>query len=224
MRLLLAVRELNLEHDWGMRTIALHTEAEVRATFVREADETVLIAPERPYLDHGELERALRASHADPAWVGWGFVAEDPAFADLCADIGVAFIGPPSEVLRRLGDTTTAKLLAEELGVPVAAWSGGPVDGLDAAVDGRSSGTHRVDVQIVADNHGAVWAAGVRDCSIQRGNQTLLKESSSPALAPEQEREMRAAAVKLFRSVGYRNVGTVEFLYQPDQRTFGFLT
>ena len=223
VRLLRAVRELNLEHDWGMRTIALHTEAEVRATFVREADETVLIAPERPYLDHGELERALRASHADAAWVGWGFVAEDPAFADLCADIGVAFIGPPSEVLRRLGDTTTAKLLAEELGVPVAAWSGGPVDGLDAAVDGRSSGTHRVEVQIVADNHGAVWAAGVRDCSIQRGNQTLLKESSSPALAPEQEREMRAAAVKLFRSVGYRNVGTVEFLYQPDQRTFGFL-
>ena len=135
MRLLRAVRELNLEHDWGMRTIALHTEAERRAMFVREADETVLIAGQRPYLDHGELARALRASGADAAWVGWGFVAEDPAFAEMCADIGVAFIGPPSEVMRRLGDKIGAKLLAEQLGVPVAAWSRGPVETVDAAVE-----------------------------------------------------------------------------------------
>ena len=63
----------------------------------------------------------------------------------------------------------------------------------------------------------------MRDCSIQRRNQKLLEESSSPALGPEQESELRAAAVKLARSVGYRNVGTVEFLYQPDQQTFAFL-
>ena len=56
VRLLRAVGELNLEHGWGMRTIAFHTEAERSAMFVREAHETVLIAGEQPYLDHGELE------------------------------------------------------------------------------------------------------------------------------------------------------------------------
>ena len=81
VRLIRAVRELNLEHGWAMRTVALHPEAEQRAMFVREADEAVMIAGPSPYRDHGELERALRASGADAAWVGWGFVAEDPAFA-----------------------------------------------------------------------------------------------------------------------------------------------
>ena len=138
VRLIRAVRELNLEFGWGMRTIALHTEAERRASFVRQADEAVTIGmgeSANPYLDHAELERALRESEADAAWVGWGFVAEDPAFAELCAGIGVAFIGPPPEVMRRLGDKVGAKLFAEESGVPVAAWSRAPVETVDAAVE-----------------------------------------------------------------------------------------
>ncbi|HYY10136.1 MAG TPA: biotin/lipoyl-containing protein, partial [Kineosporiaceae bacterium] len=80
------------------------------------------------------LERALRETGADAAWVGWGFVAEDPAFAELCDRVGVTFVGPSPEAMRRLGDKIGAKLLAEEVGVPVAAWSDGPVDDLDAAL------------------------------------------------------------------------------------------
>ncbi len=277
VRLIRAIRELNLEHGCGMRTIALHTEAERRAKFVREADEAVTIGAERPYLDHSGLERALCASGADAAWVGWGFVAEDPAFAAMCARIGVVFIGPPPEVMRRLGDKIDAKRFAEEVGVPVAAWSRGPVETVDAAVEhartigypivikaragggGRGirfaaseeevapaferardealrsfgdatifierlvTGARHVEVQVIADHHGAVWAAGVRDCSIQRRNQKLIEESSSPALSAEQERELRAVAVKLARSVDYRNAGTVEFLFQPEKQAFVFL-
>ena len=88
MRLIRAVRELNAEHGTSIRVIALHTEDERRATFVRAADEAVVLRDTGtgiPYLDHDELGRALRASRADAAWVGWGFVAEDPAFAELCA-------------------------------------------------------------------------------------------------------------------------------------------
>jgi acetyl/propionyl-CoA carboxylase alpha subunit len=51
--------------------------------FVREADEGVTMGEQSPYLDHSELERAPHASGADAAWVGWGFVTEDPAFARL---------------------------------------------------------------------------------------------------------------------------------------------
>ena len=80
------------------------------------------------------LERALVETRADAVWVGWGFVAEDPAFADLCARLGVTFIGPSAEAMRKLGDKIGSKLIAEEVGVPVAPWSRGGVDTLEEAL------------------------------------------------------------------------------------------
>ncbi len=279
VRLVRAVRELNAEHGYGIRVVALHTEAERRARFVRAADEAVTIrsASGSPYLDHAELGRALTACRADAAWVGWGFVAEDPAFAELCASLGVTFIGPPPEAMRRLGDKVEAKLLAEQTGVPVAPWSGGPVTDLDDAqrhagtigypliVKARSGGGGRgirivrdpselgdalertqaealktfadpvvfmerlveggrhVEVQVIADQHGTVWAPGVRDCSVQRRNQKLIEESSSPALTAEQDAGLRASARALVAAAGYVGAGTVEFLYQPHEKVFTFL-
>jgi acetyl/propionyl-CoA carboxylase alpha subunit/acetyl-CoA carboxylase carboxyltransferase component len=280
MRLIRAVRELNAEHGHGIRVIALHTEDERHATFVRAADEGVVLRDTGkgiPYLDHEELGRALKESRADAAWVGWGFVAEDPAFAELCASLGVTFIGPPPEAMRLLGAKIEAKVLAEQTGVPVAAWSGGPVatldDGLRHAatigypliIKSRSGGGGRgirivraeaeladalertqieaqrtfgdpvifmerlveggrhIEVQVIADQHGNVWAPGVRDCSVQRRNQKLIEESSSPALTPEQDASLRESAKALVKAAGYVNAGTVEFLYQPDEKLFTFL-
>src|SRR5215218_7642109 len=280
MRLIRAVRELDAEHGTDTTVIALHTEAERRATFVRAADEAVLLRETgtgSPYLDHQELGRALRTSRADAAWVGWGFVAEDPAFAELCADLGVTFIGPSPEAMRLLGAKDEAKLLAEEAGVPVAPWSRGPVVdsedgrrhahviGYPLAVKARSGGGGRgirivrsedeleealtrtraeaertfgdpvvfmerlveggrhVEVQVIADRYGAVWAPGVRDCSVQRRNQKIVEESSSPALTAEQDRSLRDSAVALAQAVGYVGAGTVEFLFQPDEQLFTFL-
>src|SRR4051794_4965839 len=280
MRLTRAVRELNAEHGTTTRVIALHTEAERRATFVRAADEAVVLRETgagSPYLDHEELGRALRVSGADAAWVGWGFVAEDPAFAELCAELGVVFIGPPPEAMRLLGAKIEAKELAEQTGVPVAAWSGGPVEGIEDGrrhaaaigypliVKSRSGGGGRgirivrseaeleealtrtqteaertfgdpiifmerlveggrhVEVQVIADQHGTAWALGVRDCSVQRRNQKVIEESSSPALAPEQDKLLRDSSIALVKAAGYVNAGTVEFLYQPDEKLFTFL-
>ena len=280
MRLIRAVRELDAEHDYGIRVIALHTEDERHATFVRAADEAVVLRDTGagiPYLDHAELGRALQESRADAVWVGWGFVAEDPAFAELCASLGVTFIGPPAEAMRLLGAKIEAKILAEQTGVPVAPWSGGPVEGLDdglrhAATIGypliiksRSGGGGRgirivrsedeladalertqvealrsfgdatifmeklveggrhIEVQVIADQHGNVWAPGVRDCSVQRRNQKVIEESSSPALTPEQDASLRESAKALVKAAGYVNAGTVEFLYQPEEKLFTFL-
>ncbi|GAA2364227.1 biotin carboxylase N-terminal domain-containing protein [Saccharopolyspora halophila] len=135
MRLIHAVRDLAAETGQRIETVALHTDADRTATFVREADRAYSLGPAsaRPYLDHTLLERALLDSGADAAWVGWGFVAEDPAFADLCDKLGITFIGPSSQAMRRLGDKIGAKLLAEEVGVPVAPWSRGEVATLDDA-------------------------------------------------------------------------------------------
>ena len=136
MRLIHAVRDLNAEGGPPIRTIALYTDEERTAMFAREADEAFPLGPAsaRPYIDLAVLERVLRACEADAVWVGWGFVAEDPAFADLCQRLGVAFIGPSAEAMRKLGDKIGSKLLAEEVGVPVAPWSGGGVDTVEAAL------------------------------------------------------------------------------------------
>ncbi|WP_036554407.1 carboxyl transferase domain-containing protein [Nocardioides insulae] len=135
MRLIHAVRDVNAGGGPPIRTVALHTDGERRATFVREADEAYGLGPAsaRPYLDLAVLERALVETRADAVWVGWGFVAEEPKFVELCDRLGVTFVGPSAQAMRRLGDKIGSKLLAEEVGVPVAPWSGGAVDTLEDA-------------------------------------------------------------------------------------------
>ncbi len=139
VRLIHAVRDHNAERspDDPIRTIALYTDAEPAAMFVREADVAYSLgaAADRPYLDHDRLEAALLATGADAVWVGWGFVAEDADFAARCERLGITFVGPSADAMRRLGDKIGAKQLAEEVGVPVAPWSGGAVDSLDDAVE-----------------------------------------------------------------------------------------
>ena len=280
VRLIRAVRELNAEYGCGITTIALHTEAERRAMFVRQADESVTLRSTSAgiaYLDHAALERALLESKADAVWVGWGFVAEDIAFAELCVRLGLTFIGPSPAAMRTLGDKVEAKLLAEKVGVPLAPWSGGPVGtredarrhaeaiGYPLIIKARSGGGGRgirkvfspdelevalertqgeaersfgdpvvflerlvtdarhVEVQVIADNYGNVWAPGVRDCSIQRRNQKVIEESASPLLTKEQADHLRSVSADLVRTAGYRGAGTVEYLYQPDQQSFTFL-
>ncbi|MFI6578407.1 carboxyl transferase domain-containing protein [Nocardiopsis sp. NPDC050513] len=278
MRLIHAVRDIAAETGTRIETVALYTDVDRTATFVREADIAYDLGPAsaRPYLDMKALERALVETGADAAWVGWGFVAEDPAFAELCERIGVTFVGPSADAMRRLGDKIGAKLIAEEVGVPVAPWSRGAVETLDAALEaaagigyplmlkatagggGRGirvinheaeladayertsqeaarafgsgivflerlvTNARHVEVQVIADGETA-WALGVRDCSVQRRNQKIIEESSSPVLGPEQTAELKASAERLAVAVGYRGAATVEFLYHPGDRMFAFL-
>ncbi|WP_109473889.1 carboxyl transferase domain-containing protein [Ornithinimicrobium cavernae] len=136
VRLIHAVRDHNAAGGPRLQTIALYTDAERTAMFVREADIAHPIGPAsaRPYLDLAVLERALVDTRADAVWVGWGFVAEDPAFVDLCDRLGVTFIGPGADAMRKLGDKIGSKLIAEEVGVPVAPWSRGGLDTLEEAL------------------------------------------------------------------------------------------
>ena len=144
MRFIHAVREFNQEHGTALRTIALFTEPDRHAMFVREADEAVCLGaaqvldpntlqPKSSYVDYGRLERALAAARAEAVWVGWGFVAEHAAFADLCREMDIVFIGPDGNVMRRLGDKISSKRLAEKAQIEVASWSGGPVETLTEA-------------------------------------------------------------------------------------------
>jgi acetyl/propionyl-CoA carboxylase alpha subunit/acetyl-CoA carboxylase carboxyltransferase component len=146
MRLIHAVRDLNYGAEGGrIATIAFHTDPDQRAMFVREADHAVSLGPatfvdpkdgrrKSAYLDYARLERALVESRADAAWVGWGFVSEHAEFAELCARLGITFIGPNAAVMRKLADKITAKRLAEQADLPVSPWSGGPVATIEEAL------------------------------------------------------------------------------------------
>lgn len=152
MRFIHAAREFNQEHGTELRTIALFTEPDRHAMFVREADEAVCLGPvqvldpntrqlKSSYVDYGVLERALAGARAEAVWVGWGFVAEHAAFADLCHEMGIVFIGPTGDVMRRVGDKIASKLLAEKSNIPVAPWSGSAVETLaDAERHAQHSG------------------------------------------------------------------------------------
>ena len=143
MRLVHAVRDLDSQPEGPVAAVALFTDPDRGSMFVRHADAAVPLGPatfidsdgqrKNSYLDYDRLARALIAAEADAAWVGWGFVAEHAEFAELCERLGVTFIGPSAAAMRRLGDKISAKMLAEKADVPVAAWSGGPVQSLDEA-------------------------------------------------------------------------------------------
>ncbi len=288
IRFIQAARDFNREHGTSISTIALYTEPDRRSMFVREADEAVYLGAARiidpttnhtksTYVDFTSLRTAMESARADAAWVGWGFVAEHPAFADLCREMDIVFIGPDSDAMRRLGDKISSKRLAEQAQVPVALWSNGPVETIDDATrhaerlgypllikatsGGGGHGIRRVnsanqlprafegaraeafrafgdatvfmeelvqaarhvEVQVIADDHGTTWAVGVRDCTIQRRHQKILEEAPSPVLTAEQDLALRQAAVRLSQASGYRNAGTVEFLYEPTSQRFLFM-
>ncbi len=84
-------------------------------------------------------------------------------------------------------------------------------------------GAHHVEVQIIADNFGTTWAAGVRDCTVQRRHQKVLEEAPSPLLSAEQDLLLRASAIRLCQAAGYQNAGTVEFLCEPADNRFWFM-
>ncbi|MFB3117137.1 MAG: biotin carboxylase N-terminal domain-containing protein, partial [Myxococcota bacterium] len=131
MRCIRSVKALRALERSDLESIAIYTDVDRDAPFVRHADRAIrLEAPDgavAAYLDHDRLIALLVRARADAVWPGWGFVAEDPVFADRVTDHGIRFLGPPGDVMRALGDKIDAKRIAEEAGIPVVPWSRGVV-------------------------------------------------------------------------------------------------
>jgi len=131
MRCIRTVKALRAREGSELQAVALYTEVERGAPFVRHADVAVPLrraaSEVAAYLDHDGVVEALRAGGADAVWPGWGFLAEDASFVERLDREGIAFLGPGAAAMRELGDKIAAKRLAEGAGVPVAAWSGGEV-------------------------------------------------------------------------------------------------
>jgi geranyl-CoA carboxylase alpha subunit len=105
----------------GLRTIAIYSEADSAARHAREADAALCIggaAPAQSYLDIPAVMEAAKRSGADAVHPGYGFLAENPAFAQAVLDAGLVWIGPPPATIRAMGDKAEAKRIARTAGVP----------------------------------------------------------------------------------------------------------
>jgi hypothetical protein len=135
LRFTRTARELGDERGRRLHVVALHHDPSRSDAIVRAADSAIPLADGSP----DALARALTTADVDALWPGWTAAAEDPATAAVCARLGVRFLGPDAEVLRRVRDRVAVKLIAEGAGRPVVPWNGGALDGPQAAVDAAAA-------------------------------------------------------------------------------------
>ncbi len=108
----------------GIGTVAVFSEADAQAMHVQDADRAVLIGPapaRESYLSIGRILDAARRTGADAVHPGYGFLSENPDFAEACAAAGLTFVGPPPAAMRAMGSKSAAKALMRQAGVPVLA-------------------------------------------------------------------------------------------------------
>ncbi|HVL70316.1 MAG TPA: acetyl/propionyl/methylcrotonyl-CoA carboxylase subunit alpha [Beijerinckiaceae bacterium] len=118
----IACRIIRTARRLGMRTIAVHSEADAGALFVREADEAHRVGPAPAAESYLVIERILdvaRRTGAQCIHPGYGFLSERPDFAEACESAGIVFVGPPASAIRAMGLKDAAKALVDKAGVPV---------------------------------------------------------------------------------------------------------
>ncbi|HRD77721.1 MAG TPA: biotin carboxylase N-terminal domain-containing protein, partial [Hyphomicrobiaceae bacterium] len=118
----IALRIMRTAKRLGMATVAVYSEADRDALFVRHADEAVAIGPAPATESYLRLDRIIEAAQktgADCIHPGYGFLSENADFPDACAKAGIAFVGPSGEAMRKLGGKAAAKAIARAAGVTV---------------------------------------------------------------------------------------------------------
>jgi acetyl-CoA carboxylase biotin carboxylase subunit len=275
----IALRIIRACKELGIRTLAIYSEADVDSLHVQLADEAICIgAPpsSESYLKIDRIMSAAEIGDVDAIHPGYGFLAENAHFAEVCESCKIKFIGPPPHAMHSMGDKNAARLCAKKAGVPITPGSDGIVVDekeamkiakkigypvmIKAAAGGGGRGMrvahnepslitgfhaarheaekafgngdvymekfvvspHHIEFQIVADSRGHIVHLGERDCSIQRRNQKVIEECPSPLMTPSLRKKMGNAAIKLAKSVGYENAGTIEFLVD-ENRHFYFM-
>ncbi|MCL2305296.1 MAG: acetyl-CoA carboxylase biotin carboxylase subunit [Planctomycetaceae bacterium] len=273
----IALRVIRACREMGIETVAVFSEADRGAAYLDLADETYCVGPSRSTDSYLKIDRIISAAeigNVDAIHPGYGFLAENAHFADVCRSCGYEFIGPTSEAMSLLGDKNSAREIAQKAGVPrvpgseglitsdgdafkfanqvgfpvlIKASAGGGGRGMRIAKDAEQlknsieqaaqeakanfgngdiylekliEKPRHVEVQLIGDNHGNVVHLWERDCSMQRRHQKLIEESPAPNLKQSTRNAICDAAVKLAKSAGYTNAGTVEFLVDKDENFY----
>lgn len=269
----IAVRIIRAARELGIKTVAVYSDIDKDSMHVKLADEAVCIGPApaaSSYLNIPALLTTAEITDSSAIHPGYGFLSENPQFAETCIGSGITFIGPTPENIRLGGDKARAKHILKRKGVPVVPGSDGPVQSMDVALKtakkigfpiiikashgggGRGMKIVRseeelehaffiaqreslaafgnseiyiekyipdfrhIEVQIMADSKGDVIHLGERDCTIQRRHQKLIEEAPSPFSTDKFRKKIGEIAIKAAKALKYRNLGTIEFIVEPD--------
>ncbi|MHB8508710.1 MAG: acetyl-CoA carboxylase biotin carboxylase subunit [Candidatus Dormibacteria bacterium] len=131
----IASRLVRACHAAGAQAVAVYSDADADAPFVAEADQSVPIGPGPAAESYLRIEAhldAARATGAEAVMPGYGFLSENPAFAEACVAAGLTWVGPPPAAMRAMADKVEARRLVAGAGVPIVPGSDGPVSGAEA--------------------------------------------------------------------------------------------
>jgi acetyl-CoA/propionyl-CoA carboxylase biotin carboxyl carrier protein len=132
----IAIRVMRTLQEMGIGSVGVYSEADRNAPHVRESDEAFLLGPPVPAQSYLKVDAILAVAEragADAIHPGYGFLAENAAFAAACEEAGLAFIGPPASAIEAMGSKTRARELMSEAGVPIVPGTTAPVESIEAA-------------------------------------------------------------------------------------------
>ena len=173
----IAVRIIRTARELGIKTVAIYSEADRNSLHVEMADEAICIGPPKAsesYLNIPSIMAAAEVAKVDAIHPGYGFLSENPTFAEIVQASNIKFVGPPADVIELSGDKVKAKAVAKEAGVPVVPGSDGAVSFLEA-----KEIAHTIGYPVVLK---AAAGGGGRGIRIVRDDKELL-ETMQTAMA-----------------------------------------
>ena len=188
----IALRVIRTARRMGIRAIAVYSEADASLPFVAAADASVLIGPAPParsYLDAAAVLAAAVQAGAHAIHPGYGFLAENAAFAASVIDAGLTWVGPPPAAIEQMGDKINARNLMESAGVPVSAGSRVPVPDVPAALTEARRIGYPVMIKAAAGGGGIGMTAAADPAQLEAGFETARSRAErffgSPAILLE---------------------------------------
>ena len=153
----IALRIIRTCRELGVRTVIAHSQADALSLPVRMADQSICVGPDdarSSYLNIPAIISAAVVTDSEAIHPGYGFLAENPAFADICRACGITFIGPTPEAIRLMGDKAQARMLAKAAGVPVVPGSEQPLKSDDDALESADAAGYPVIFKAAAGGGG----------------------------------------------------------------------
>ncbi|XXY49821.1 acetyl-CoA carboxylase biotin carboxylase subunit [Sorangium sp. So ce269] len=183
----IAMRVIRACRLLGIRTVAIHSEADAAALHVRFADEAVCVGPadaSKSYLNIPQIIAAAEVTGADAIHPGYGFLSENAKFAELCKKCRLTFIGPTAEAMRTWGDKVSARAVAKRFGIPMLSGTGVLKSGADAAEQAE-----RVGYPVILKASGGGGGRGMRIVrhagEVQRSFEIATQEALSGFKNPD---------------------------------------
>ncbi len=178
----IAVRVIRACKELGIRTVAIHSEADANALHTRLADESVCVGPSEDSLSYRNIPNVLSATEvtgAEAIHPGYGFLSENAHFAEVCESIGVKFIGPTSENIALLGDKSKAREIMARKGIPILPGSPGELRSEAEAIEAARKVGYPVIIKASAGGGGRGMRVVNKEDELARAFQAAQAEAKS---------------------------------------------